>query len=162
MCNFKKLEPKPQAVMTKTYSNAEDEDAVLLTEENVLEEEKIPDNKNVDIKINGNVRLRKSGSEVVQKNDAEDSSDDLPNEEHFNYKITQQEDAKEEGIAQIKNAIMQKFEEMFVKMRVMNKANKQRLKRDPVWMWEDEKESPDPLETSNLRILSVTWNMNGK
>lgn len=29
-------------------------------------------------------------------------------------------------------------------------------------MWEEEKEFHDPLETSNLRILSITWNMNAK
>lgn len=156
------LQPKPKAVMAKTYSHVDDEDAVLLTEENAFEEEKVPDSKNIELKVNGYRRLQKSGSEIMKKDDEDDSSEDLPNEEHFNYKITQQEEGKNEGIAKIKNAIMQKFEEMFVKMRTMNKTNKQRLKRDPVWMWEDEKESPDPLETSTLRILSVTWNMNAK
>lgn len=51
---------------------------------------------------------------------------------------------------------------MFFRMKTLNKQNKRRLTRPPVWSYEDEKEAPDALSSETLRILSVTWNMNAK
>ena len=51
--------------------------------------------------------------------------------------------------------------DVFSKMREANDKGVSRLEREPCWKWETEK-AQDPLETGNLRILTVNWNLHGE
>lgn len=93
--------------------------------------------------------------------DSDDSSDELPNEKSFNFKVDEGEPLKP-TMDLIKRAIVGKYKETFSKMKEMNKKAKQRVQREPIWEWENEKNAPDALSTKVLRILSITWNMNAK
>lgn len=62
----------------------------------------------------------------------------------------------------VKKVIVQKYNETFQKMKEMNSKAKQRIQREPIWMWENEEEKQDSLKSNTLRILSITWNMNAK
>jgi len=157
----KKIDRAPK--MNKNFSNADDEDAVLLTEEDPIEEEKqFTLNKRGETEHKRHVKLGKVDS-MADAFDDDSCSSDLSNEEHFNYKVPKKdENEMDKSITGLKEAILQKCEQIFVKMKTENKSNKQRIKRPPIWMWEDDKDNPDVLDSSQLRILSVTWNMNAK
>jgi hypothetical protein len=95
------------------------------------------------------------------KQDSDDSSGELPNENNFNYKVDDGESISP-AMGLVKKLFVERYKETFTKMKEMNKQAKQRIERDPIWEWEKEESSPDALSTGVLRVLSVTWNMNAK
>lgn len=105
--------------------------------------------------------LIKSHSENMLPKDEDDSDDSLPDEDHFEYDVPNSDEGKEEKVV-IPTQTPKGLACLFTKMKTLNETNKDRLRRLPVWNWEDEKEHPDPLETGKLRVLAITWNMNAK
>lgn len=147
----------------KNFSEVEEDDNVLISEERNLEEEKRSEDQH---RTHPEVerafkKLHKINSEGINR-ESEDSSDDMPNEQHFDYKVLNEESKIDKDFSLVKKALIHKCEEMFIKMKTVNKTNKERLKRAPVWNWEEDKDKHDALETSRLRILTITWNMNAK
>ena len=88
------------------------------------------------------------------------SSDELPNEEKFNYKVNGSTHNKAMDL--VKNAIIKKYNQAFDRMKTLNSKAKQRIQREPIWEWEEDDPEHDALKDKKLRILSLTWNMNAK
>lgn len=108
--------------------------------------------------LNSHPRVSRSGQLV---RDSDDSSDESQNEKILNFKVDEGEPSKP-TMNLIKMAFVGKYKQTFDKMKEMNKKEKQRIQREPIWEWENEKNPPDALATKVLRILSITWNMNAK
>ena len=96
------------------------------------------------------------------KTESDDSDDGIPKERYFTFDVVNAQNNKLANVDLIKHMLRDKCGEIFSKMKRENSDLKNRLKRSPVWNWEDEKENVDPLETCKLRILAITWNMNAK
>lgn len=97
-------------------------------------------------------------------NESGDSSDELSNRDKQNLEEEKVESNKitQNSITLVKKVFVQKYNESFDKMKEMNLKAKQRIKRDPIWTWEDEEDKQNSLQNDTLRILNITWNMNAK
>lgn len=82
---------------------------MLISEERNLEEEKHPmDQLKTHTEVEKSFKkLQKIRSEEV-KRESEDSSDDLPNEQHFDYKVVNGESKVEKDLSLVKRALINK------------------------------------------------------
>lgn len=145
--------------------NRDDDDNVLLSDEESKSERRPhsrrsePEKSAMDDFIKN---LVEPISRTNKENRSDDSDQDLPRERYFTFDMVNSQDNKAVSVDLIKKVLVNKCGELFEKMKKNNSKSKNRLKRKPVWKWEDEKEHPDPLETNKIRILALTYNMNAK
>uniref|UniRef100_A0A7S3NZ13 Inositol polyphosphate-related phosphatase domain-containing protein n=1 Tax=Euplotes crassus TaxID=5936 RepID=A0A7S3NZ13_EUPCR len=160
---FTKEEPKatsPKLTLLKSSSANQlyEEDEKKQEVSNLIETDKNAESKNGPKSLENDNDTYSDSPQSKQEFQASERGKD-------NSKMNILEEEKNENpnaMNLFKKAFIGKIEAYTDKIQKANRKAKQRIKREPIWAWDDEEAKSNTIRDNIIRILSITWNMNAK